>query len=449
MNTLQRLQDAIGSVTARVRSSAARRGSIEARRLATIEQMLGHAVVWVDRHSRVLRSNHAANQMFGSSAGLAGKNIAHFLKTSDYVSLDVRIATLSRTMGVDRSAPRILGNLLEQGRESIPVRILLQGVPHSSIGECVLVIEDLTREQQDRYERERYAQQLLMTKAALERRNRELESTVELRTEQLQTAKDAAERASSAKSEFLANMSHEFRTPLHGILSFARFGQQRVESAERGRLSGYFDNIHECSTNLLYLVNQLLDLAKLESDGEEICAGTSELGATLRRVANEFCGMAEDKQLLLNLLVPAGDSMVPVEGERLAQVLRNLLSNAVKMTPAGSTITIGIEQSERQVLAYVEDEGPGIPAAALETIFERFAQATKTKGQPNGTGLGLAICRTIVERCGGAIWAENCATGGARFTLSLPRVMTVSDDGFARGQAETPSEFTTNQTVTN
>lgn len=227
-------------------------------------------------------------------------------------------------------------------------------------------------------------------------------------------------------------------------MSFARFGQQRVESAERGRLSGYFDNIHECSTNLLYLVNQLLDLAKLESDGEEVCAGTSELGATLHRVANEFCGMAEDKQLLLKVLVPASEAMVPVEGERLAQVLRNLLSNAVKMTPPGSTITVGIEQSDRQVLTYVEDEGPGIPAAALESIFERFAQATKPMGQPNGTGLGLAICRTIVERCGGAIWAENCTTGGARFTVSLPRVTLTGNEEPTRASIAATGELTTN-----
>jgi signal transduction histidine kinase len=413
-------------------------------RLAIIEQTLGHAVVWVDRYSRILRSNQVAIQLFGMRGNLAGQSIADLLATSDYVSLDVRIATLSRTSGVDRNIPRILGHVRDQGRVTVPVRILLQGLPRSAVGECVLVIEDMTREKQARDERERYAQQLLLTKAALERRNRELESTVELRTEQLRTAKEAAERASSAKSEFLANMSHEFRTPLHGILSFARFGQQRVESAERERLSGYFDNIHECSTNLLYLVNQLLDLAKLESEGEEICAGASEVGTTIHRVANEFCGMAEDKRLLLKLLIPAADTMVPVEGERLAQVLRNLLSNAVKMTPAGSTITVGIEPSERRVLAYVEDQGPGIPAAALQTIFERFAQANKPKGQPNGTGLGLAICRTIVERCGGAIWAENCPTGGARFTLSLPRVIPADEEVSSIDEISAPSSLTIN-----
>ncbi|WP_442485306.1 sensor histidine kinase [Aeoliella sp. SH292] len=444
MKKLLQLPRGLARWAARIRSGMTRRQSRDARRLAAIEQTLGHGVVWVDRHSRILRSNHAANQLFGSSGGLSGKSIAQFLKTSDYVTLDVRIATLSRTLGVDRNAPRILGTVLDQGRETVPVRILLQGLPHSPVGECVLVIEDLTREQQVRDERERYAQQLLLTKSALERRNHELESTVELRTEQLQTAKEAAERASSAKSEFLANMSHEFRTPLHGILSFARFGQQRVESAERVRLSGYFDNIHECSTNLLYLVNQLLDLAKLESDGEEICAGMSELGATLRRVTNEFCGMAEDKRLVIKVLAPTGEAMVPVEGERLAQVLRNLLSNAVKMTPPGSTITVGIEQYDRQVLTYVEDEGPGIPAEALETIFERFAQAMKPKGQTNGTGLGLAICRTIVERCGGAIWAENCATGGARFTLSLPRVTLAGNEDLARASIELPIELSSN-----
>jgi PAS domain S-box-containing protein len=233
-------------------------------------------------------------------------------------------------------------------------------------------------------------------------------------------AKEAAESGARAKSEFLANMSHEIRTPMHAILSYARFGEKEAQTAEREELLEYFRNIHESGRSLLELLNDLLDLARLESGRARFERGEVDLAAVVDSAVDEFTPLARERQLRID--ADAVEDLPPVWADRLKmlQVLRNLLSNAAKFSPAGGVIEVRAGRHDGSVRVSVADRGIGIPEGELELVFDKFVQSSKTKSGAGGTGLGLAICREILTAYGGRIWAQNRDGGGAQFTFELP-----------------------------
>lgn len=249
--------------------------------------------------------------------------------------------------------------------------------------------------------------------------------------EGLRAAKEAAESANQAKSEFLANMSHELRTPLHAILSCAGFGLKRISASSPAKLQNYFSLIDQSGRTLLTLLNDLLDLAKLESGKMNFKFEATYLHELLTQASEEFEAYISERRLLLQSSVPDDLPLVWLDPLKTLQVLRNLLSNAVKFSPEGGAIDIGITVEAPFVTVTVRDYGPGIPLAELDTIFDKFVQSSKTKTGAGGTGLGLAICREIVAAHGGRIWAECPPDGGAclAFTLPIERSMTPTAPG--------------------
>ncbi|WP_243651201.1 ATP-binding protein [Rubrivivax gelatinosus] len=242
----------------------------------------------------------------------------------------------------------------------------------------------------------------------------------------MREARDIAEEASRAKSEFIANISHELRTPLQAIIGFSELGMVRGRAHER--LASMFGDIHAAGQRMLALVNDLLDVSKIESTVGTFHLERTDLRPLVREVAREIDPLLVRRRLHLDLVLSDGQLVAKVDPLRFQQVVRNVLANAVRFSPDGATIELrGDIDAKNQIVITVRDQGPGIPPAELETIFEAFVQSSKTKDGSGGTGLGLAICRKIVEAHGGRILAENADGGGSRFTISVP----------ARGFADT------------
>lgn len=289
----------------------------------------------------------------------------------------------------------------------------------------------------------RMAEQLRESFTALERTNEELEKRVEHRTAELKAAKEAADTANQAKSEFLANMSHELRTPLNGILGYAQI-LQRDKTATPKQQDG-LSIIRQCGSHLLTLINDILDIAKIEAQKLELYPQAFQFETFLQEV-KEICRIkAEQKEIdftyqILNRLPVA----IHADEKRLRQVLINLLGNAIKFTDQGGvTFKVGIVTdspeffssvdlkdtqlnitNNQQLSIYkirfqVEDTGVGIPPEQLEKIFLPFEQVGDNARKTEGTGLGLAVSRKIVEMMGGQIKVESNYGKGSKFWFDL------------------------------
>lgn len=232
-------------------------------------------------------------------------------------------------------------------------------------------------------------------------------------------ASEAAQEAYRTKSEFVANMSHELRTPLQSIMGFSELGMLRGGQAPK--LAAMFADIHASGQRMLALVNDLLDVSKLESTVGTFLLESVELRNLIQPVARELHPLLAKAQLHLNLRLSDFPLIAKADPVRFQQVIRNIIANAIKVSTPGQSIdiTCGIDD-EGQPHIVIRDYGPGIPEGELESIFEAFVQSSKTKDGSGGTGLGLAICRKIIEALGGKIYARNAAQGGAAFHVVLP-----------------------------
>ena len=244
------------------------------------------------------------------------------------------------------------------------------------------------------------------------------------RDEELRRARDAAEAATRAKSEFLANISHELRTPLNGVLGYAQLLQRdrTMNAAQREAIEA----IGRCGSQLLDLINDVLDLSKIEAGRLDIDEGPTDLTQLLTDLTYVVAETAAHKGLTLTMTVdPEVPKSVIVDGRHLRQVLLNLLGNAVKFTSAGE-VRVHISAAGERLAFEVIDTGPGIEPEAMTEIFAAFTQ-TKTGAEAGGTGLGLTISDHLITKMGGSLKVDSVLGSGSRFWFTLPLVEAPAD----------------------
>jgi signal transduction histidine kinase len=255
--------------------------------------------------------------------------------------------------------------------------------------------------------------QSFATQSALAIQNARLFREIETKSRELEVA-------SRHKSQFLANMSHELRTPLNAILGYTELMVDGIYGDLPQKAGDVLTRIDRSGKHLLGLINDVLDLSKIEAGQLELALADYSLAEVVHAVVTQVEALAAEKGLILQAAVAPGLPAGRGDERRLAQVLLNLVGNAIKFTEAGSVRIVAIRDGDAFVVS-VADTGPGIAEADRQRIFEEFQQAdsssTRKKG---GTGLGLSIARRIVELHGGRIWVESTVGRGSTFSFRVP-----------------------------
>ena len=261
------------------------------------------------------------------------------------------------------------------------------------------------------------AEELRVQQEELQQSNAELEE----RADQLERQREEIQRVSAYKSEFMANMSHELRTPLNSMLILSGLLMENKAHNLNERQLEYAGTIHHAGRDLLNLINDILDLAKMEAGKVELHVEPVELAGLCRELQAQFQPQAEQKGLALRVeCAPDVPALVPMDGMRVQQVLRNLLSNALKFTHRGS-VQLRVSVAGDQLSFAVSDTGIGVPADKQVTIFEAFRQADGSISRHyGGTGLGLSISLQLARKMGGTLHLHSKEGAGSTFTLLLP-----------------------------
>ncbi len=359
------------------------------------------AIIEVDREGCIVLLNRATETLFGySRQELSGQSVEilvpedlrgrHARNREDY-----RQQPMTRPMG---SGLELQGRRKDGSR--FPAEISLSPVNSENGFRVTAIIRDISErkraEEQLRQVREQYTREL-------EARNREVE------------------RANRLKSEFLASMSHELRTPLHTVIGFSELLGEETQGGLNAKQKRFVEHIHNDSLHLLELINDILDLSKVESGRIELRLETFELAPLIEEAVASLRSLAGSRALEIRTSI-APMPAIEADRVRVKQILMNLLSNAVKFTPAGGRIDVKADIEDGPARISVTDTGVGIPAQEHETIFDVFHQAgATTKGVREGTGLGLAITKRLVEEHGGTIKVLSEVGKGSRFTFTIPK----------------------------
>ena len=251
------------------------------------------------------------------------------------------------------------------------------------------------------------------TQSALAIQNAKLFREIEDKSRQLEVA-------SQHKSEFLANMSHELRTPLNAVIGFSEVLVDRMFGALNEKQEEYLKDIHASGQHLLSLINDILDLSKIEAGRMDLEPTEFDLPVTLENALTLVHERAGRHGITLHMSADERVRQVRADERKIRQVVLNLLSNAIKFTPAGGRIEVRAVPSQGGVEVSVSDTGVGIASEDQEAIFEEFRQVGTAAKKVEGTGLGLALSRKFIELHGGRIWVQSQVGAGSTFTFTLP-----------------------------
>lgn len=311
----------------------------------------------------------------------------------------------------------ILASVLIARRVVHPVEMLRQGAARIGSGDLDHHLEIMTGDELQALAEE-------FNKMALQLRESyaQLEQKVEARTEELAFANRKLDEASRHKSAFLANMSHEFRTPLNAIIGFSEVLLDPALKVTEEERKQFLTDILNSGKHLLKLINEILDLAKVEAGRMELHLESAAIGDLLQSVHSTMKPLAAQRAIDLKVESDQKIPTVLMDSARIMQVLLNLLGNAIKFTPELGRIWVRAVAENGLVRVEVGDTGPGIPDGEEEKIFLEFEQIAVGRGEdrPEGTGLGLALAKKFVEMHGGKMWVESEMGKGSRFIFTLP-----------------------------
>ncbi|HTK90823.1 MAG TPA: ATP-binding protein, partial [Verrucomicrobiae bacterium] len=251
------------------------------------------------------------------------------------------------------------------------------------------------------------------TQSALAIQNARLFREIEIKSREL-------EAASRHKSEFLANMSHELRTPLNAIIGFSEILSERMFGELNEKQDEYLKDIHASGQHLLSLINDILDLSKIEAGKMELELSSFDLPTTIDNALVLVRERASRRGIALGKTVDERLGLIEADERKLRQVLLNLLSNAIKFTPEGGRIDVRAVPMDGSVSVSVTDTGVGIAPEDQEAVFEEFRQVGSADKRVGGTGLGLALSRKFIELHGGRIWVKSQVGAGSCFTFEVP-----------------------------
>ena len=255
--------------------------------------------------------------------------------------------------------------------------------------------------------------QTFATQSALAIQNARLFREIEDKSRQIETA-------NRHKSEFLANMSHELRTPLNAIIGFSDVLLDPALNITEEEQSQFLTDVLSSGKHLLGLINEILDLAKIEAGKMELKVESATLSQIFASVQTIIRPLAAKKTIDLHIENNTVPEPFPMDAARVKQVLLNLLANAVKFSPEGGTVWMRAVSDDGAVRVEVGDTGPGIEQQDQQKIFLEFQQAARDYGKPQGTGLGLTLAKRFVEMHGGRMWLESEVGRGSRFFFTLP-----------------------------
>jgi signal transduction histidine kinase len=298
-----------------------------------------------------------------------------------------------------------------------PLKRLGEGVKRIGSGDLNYRVDLRTGD-----EIESLAEEFNKMAVGLQQAHEDLEQKVARRTAELALVNQKLDEASRHKSAFLASVSHEFRTPLNAIIGFSEVLLDPTLKVTEPERKQFLSDIFNSGKHLLKLINEVLDLSKIEAGRMELQIDSISLHETLDAVQKTMRPLAAKKAIDMRIESDGDIGALPMDVARIRQVLLNLVGNAIKFTPDGGAVWLRAERENDMARITVEDTGLGIPEEERERIFLEFQRlGTNANGdKPEGTGLGLALAKKFVELHGGKLWVDSAVGKGSRFIFTLP-----------------------------
>ncbi|WP_406657380.1 PAS domain S-box protein [Methanolobus sp. ZRKC2] len=360
-------------------------------RFEAISTFAQDAIIAIDSKYHITFWNKAAQRIFGYSHEEAlDQKIDLLLSSQSYSELCEKSFSIFQEAGEGSAVGKTLDLAAKNknGKE-FPIELSLSAVMLKNKWTAVVVIRDTT-------ERKRFEDALLQ-------------------------AKRAAENANRTKSEFLANMSHELRTPLNAIIGFSDAMLEGYTGNINKKQDRYLNNISGSGKHLLSIINDILDISKVESGNSLLKLEKISIWDTLKQAIAFMQPLADSSKIVLKLEIEPGFNYILADKEKFNQILYNLIGNAIKFTDVGGNVTIRAKSKEKMAYISVMDTGIGIEADDQEKLFKPFTQLDSSfSRQYEGTGLGLALTRELVELHKGKIWVESKPEKGSNFTFTIP-----------------------------